>query len=303
MSMKLLEKLKRPHSSPMEARLDRMEEMLKAVQRSQKRTKEQLDAILRAQYIDSLGNDGFPEALTRRRFRLMSQNEEDGIVLGLLQLAGCPSRSFVEIGCGANGGNSGVLAAELGWRGLMVDSSERRIDECKMRFGGNGRIQFHCASIAAENINAVIEAHAMRGEIDFFSLDIDSWDYWVFRALNVVNPRVVVLEYNAAFGAEARVTVPENAPVDLAPKGYHGASLRAMTELADSRGCRLLACDPSGTNAFFLRKDIRDDIPPVPVEQAFRHQAARYDMEGGQLRKIRDPVELAKRHGLPLVWL
>ena len=43
----------------------------------------------------------YPASLLSRRFKLMSQNEEDGVTLALLKLAGTPNRTFVEIGSGA----------------------------------------------------------------------------------------------------------------------------------------------------------------------------------------------------------
>ena len=43
-----------------------------------------------------------------------------------------------------------------------------------------------------------------------------------------------------------------------------------MTKLAERKGYRLLACDRSGTNAFYLRNDLRPEVAAVPVAEAFR---------------------------------
>ena len=58
-------------------------------------------------------HDGGPAYLLSHRFKLLSQNEEDGVILALLKLAGAPNRSFVEIGSGASGGNSGDAGAGI----------------------------------------------------------------------------------------------------------------------------------------------------------------------------------------------
>ncbi len=46
----------------------------------------------------------------------------------------------------------------------------------------------------------MINRDGLFGEIDLLSLDLDGNDYWIWEALNSVSPRVVVLEYEAAFG-------------------------------------------------------------------------------------------------------
>ena len=70
----------------------------------------QLNAIIRHSYI-AASDVAAPHGLAGRRFRLRSQNEEDGVILALLEAAGVASRRFVEIGCGRSGGNSAVLAS------------------------------------------------------------------------------------------------------------------------------------------------------------------------------------------------
>ena len=250
--------------------LTNTEKHQRLARRERRKAFEKLDALLRHDYLDDLLVDDLPAQIGSRRFNLLSQNEEDGMILALLQAVGVKTRSFVELGSGMSGGNSAMLASELGWRGLMVELDPDRVEKCAERFGRSGTVHCHCAEISPDNINQLIEDHDLAGEVDFFSLDIDSFDYWVLEAMTVCRPRIMVLEYNAHYGPEAAVTVPLGAPLADGPKGYHGASLAAMTKLADRKGYRLLACDRSGTNGFYLRKDLRPDVAAVPVAEAFR---------------------------------
>lgn len=57
----------------------------------------------------------------------------------------------------------------------------------------------------------------------------------------------MILEYNGNFGV----------------KGFHRESLVALTKLAAAKGYKLLACDETGTNAFYPRDDLRPEIEPV----------------------------------------
>lgn len=258
-----------------------------------------LDALLRVQYADALLTDKYPYALLARRFKILSQNEEDGMTLALLREAGVRTRTFVDIGCGRNGGNSGLLAAEFGWSGMMLDSSAQAIEVCRKRYAFNQDVRFVTTFVTPETIDRILIENGCDGEIDLFSLDIDSYDYWVLEAMSACSPRVMILEYNGAFGPTASVTVPRDARLGVL-KGYHGASLTALTRLAAAKGYRLLACDDSGTNAFYLRNDLRPEIPATPVAVAFRPMKDRYDPMGETLRAPLDVFAEAAKLDLPL---
>ena len=86
----------------------------------------------------------------------------------------------------------------------------------------------------------------MTGTIDLMSLDIDGNDYWIWKALNIVKPRVVIAEYNCLWGPDKSVTIPYE-PKFIAPRNpnplipihsvdYCGASLLAFKKLAEAFG-------------------------------------------------------------------
>ena len=99
--------------------------------------------------------------------------------------------------------------------------------------------------------------NGFKGEIDLLSIDIDSNDYWVWEAINVINPRVVVIEYNSSFGLKSLVQKynPDFRGRIENPLSF-GASLSALTKLGKRKGYILVACDCHGHDAYFVRKDI-----------------------------------------------
>src|SRR5688572_7877461 len=114
-----------------EQQLDRLTKLVERLGTNQKQDakwrmifRRQMNSLVRRAY---LTDAALPHrtALNVHRFRLRSQHEEDEIILALLRAAGIANRNFVEIGSGSTGGNSGVLAYELGWSGLMVDASKK----------------------------------------------------------------------------------------------------------------------------------------------------------------------------------
>ena len=238
----------------------------------------QINAVLRSVQLAKIPLPP-PHDLTARRFRLWSQNEEDGIILALFEHAGITDRRFVEIGSGRSGGNAALLAYECGWSGLMIDIVEEAIETLRFRFKHNPGVIGVAAAVSPGNINQLLSDHGFTGEIDLLSIDIDSYDYWVLEALAVVSPRVLVLEYNASLGAERAVTMPKDAVLDEIPKPYRGASLAALEKLARRKGYRLVVCDPTGTNAFFLRDGIAPALPGTTVAQAYRPNVDRWGFD------------------------
>jgi hypothetical protein len=133
--------------------------------------------------------------------------------------------------------------------------------------------------ITRKNINGLVKDHGLESEIDLFSLDMDGVDYWIWQALTVVAPRVVVLEYQDILGPGRSCTVPYaddfNAakyPVTSGMPNFAGASLAAFVKLGESKGYRLVGVNRYGYNAFFVRNGIADKIlPRVDVKSCFSH--------------------------------
>ena len=215
-------------------------------------------------------------------FRAYSQNGEDGILLYLFALLGAPTKRCVEICAGVGFEcNSANLIINHGWRALLVDGDEPKVQMAKDFYDANRSTSWFPPHIAhawvtAENVDQYIRGYGFDGDIDLLSLDLDGNDYWIWKAMESVRPRVVVAEYNNAWGPTESRTVPyrpdfTNPPKAGVPKSenlYVGASLAAMTKLARSKGLRLVGTQRFGFNAFFVREGVGEDLLPEvsPVE-------------------------------------
>jgi hypothetical protein len=112
----------------------------------------------------------------------------------------------------------------------------------------------------------------MRREIDLLSLDIDGIDYWLWKAITVIRPRVVVAEVQVIWGDSRSVTVPYRS--DFRAEYLHGfgiycgASLPAFVKLARAKGYRLVGTQCHGYNTFFLRDDVgQDSFPEISTSE------------------------------------
>jgi hypothetical protein len=94
-------------------------------------------------------------------------------------------------------------------------------------------------------------------------------DYWVWKAVEVIAPRAVVIEYNPIFRPPHSLVVPYEATRVWDGSNYQGASLEAVVRLGRAKGYRIVGCCLAGSNAFFVRDDLCGDLfldPPTAEE-------------------------------------
>jgi hypothetical protein len=227
-----------------------------------------------------------PAAFGDHEARLHSQNGEDGLLLHIFETIGVTDRRLVEIGiedgreCLAR-----TLVSSFGWGGLLVDSEEANVADAQRFFHvecglSRERVRVVRSFVTAENIDRVLPENGATGDVDLLSIDIDGNDYWVWKAITAIRPRVVAIEYNASFGPDESVTVAYDPHFDRKAKHasgwYHGASIAALAELGRRRGFALVGGDSSGVNAFFVRAELAGGpLPEVAPRDAWRPHRSR----------------------------
>lgn len=148
--------------------------------------------------------------------------------------------------------------------------------------------KFTCAKVTAENVNEIIEKSGYKGTIGLLSIDIDGNDYWVWQAIEVVQPQVVIIETCVEFGVN-NIVVPYNPDYEYPGKHpiYHGASPVAMVCLAKRKGYRLLTAKDLGINFIFVKNGIADDLlHEVSAESLLNHPAVQDSYQ--QFQPIKD---------------
>lgn len=220
-----------------------------------------------------------PKRLLRYGFKMYSQCDEDGIIQEIFNRIGVAHRTFIEFGVetGIECNTASLLIG--GWKGLWIESAGQdaaHIRRTLASFLQDGSLKVVESLVTAENVNALFEQAGFTGEIDLLSIDIDYNDYWVWKAVNVVKPRVVVIEYNATLRPPLSLVVPYAPSAAWNGSNYFGASLEALARLGRSKGYRLVGCSMSGVNAFFVRDDLCGDrfLDPATAEE--HYEPARY---------------------------
>ena len=215
-------------------------------------------------------------------YRIFSQFDEDGVILFLLAVAGTGTGRFVDIGAGDGviASNTANLALNLGFHGLFVDAREGEIDRGRRFYAEHPDTRerppvFVREFVTRESVNDIVRGAGFEGEIDVLSIDIDGNDYWIFEALECVQPRLACIETHTELGLEDFVA-PYDPKFDghRAPPGTRiGASPVATTLLAERLGYRLVGANLYGFNTLYLRADLVPGglLPTIAVEEVFRH--------------------------------
>lgn len=206
------------------------------------------------------------ECLWDAEFRVTSQWGEDGIIEWLVKQLGEVPETFVEFGVeNYRESNTRFLLQHRNWRGLVIDGSETNINQIrKDDISWRHDLTAVASFITRENINSIIEEAGFKGEIGILSIDIDGVDYWVWEAISIVNPVILIVEYNSAFGDLLPLTVPYRPDFSRSQAHfsnlYYGLSIQAARLLANERGYRFVGTNRAGSNAFFVRGDRGDRI-------------------------------------------
>ncbi len=206
------------------------------------------------------------ENLSDAEFQVFSQWGEDGIIQYLIARIPVKNLTFVEFGVQDYlESNTRFLLMNNNWSGLVIDSDPQYIQNIQARdYYWRHELQAVCTFITVENINETIKNAGIEGDIGLLSIDIDGNDYWIWDAITVISPRIVVVEYNGVFGKDRFVTIPYR-PDFVRTKAHYsnlffGASLRAFCLLAEKKGYFYAGSNSAGTNAFFVRNDLATDV-------------------------------------------
>ena len=214
------------------------------------------------------------EKLSDAEFKVYSQWGGDGIIAFLISKISVSNHIFIEFGVeNYTESNTRFLLKYFNWNGMVIDSSKNNIDYINndeiMWKNGITAIQ---AFINKDNINDIISSYTKEKDIGLLSIDVDGNDYWIWKSIDVVHPRIVICEYNNLFGGDLLLTVPYDPLFEREKYHYShlffGSSIAALKNLASDKGYLYIGSNSSGNNAFFVRKDLASQIP-IEVNDKF----------------------------------
>lgn len=197
-------------------------------------------------------NEGFAK-------NIYSQCGEDGILDKIFSTLGVDTGRFVEFGGwdGIKFSNCYNLARN-GWSGLYIEANKAEANNCVKNMKKYKNVYSLHSKVSLENDNRIDKllsrydissghplALTSRG-IELMSIDIDSYDYWVFASLVDYRPKIIIIE---SLGRSRHIKDIRVKKYDSGP----GCSLNAMVRLGYYKEYEPIAI--TGSNVIFIRKE------------------------------------------------
>lgn len=197
-------------------------------------------------------------------FKVYSQNEEDGIIEAIFDDIGTTNKIFCEIGVGDCIENNSHYLVLKDWRGVWVDSRKKYINKLNHKINTNQDIlDLKINIVNKNNINEILKSsqilkNYIEKKIDFFSIDIDSYDIDCLLALTIIKPRLICIEYNAKFNQNIKLEINKINDFDWKYDDYFGSSLGLINEKLEKINYKLIATNITGSNAFYVTNELVD---------------------------------------------
>lgn len=217
-------------------------------------------------------NRGGVKSLRDVEFKVFSQWGEDGIIQYLINTLPILNRTFIEFGVqDYTESNTRFLLEENNWSGMIMDGSKEYMDAVRKEdIYWRYDLKAFPFFVTRENINELLLKSGFDVDLGLLSIDIDGNDYWVWKEISAMKPRIVICEYNPIFGNKEEVTTIYKPDFHRTREHYSnllfGASLQALVTLGKEKGYTFIGTCSNAANAFFVRNDMIEYLPEALLE-------------------------------------
>ena len=199
------------------------------------------------------------DIFNQKRTKFYSQHGEEGVLEYIFEMVSTTNRYYVEFGAANYPQLSNTASFQLnhGWNGLLLER-----DRNKPR-PKDFALNFFYEEVTASNINEVFKKYHVPPFFDLLSIDIDSHDYWVWKALRY-RPRVVIIETNPGISNDLPLAMCKD--VSAGPHNYFGGNLHAFYNLASKKGYEFVTAVEY--NAIFIERGDFHKLNISPISRS-----------------------------------
>jgi hypothetical protein len=200
------------------------------------------------------------------RQNVYSQNGEDGVLRELLHQIPNPTKWACEFGAadGTLYSNTFRLVKSEGYSAVYIEANDALFEKLRGTVEAYPSIlPFHktVATSGEDSLDAILKTTPIPTDFDVLSIDIDSYDYQVWKSVELYHPRIVVVEINS--------TIPPTVVDSIHGAGSPcGTGFHPMVALGISKGYTLV-CHTG--NLIFIRKDLASHVSDllIPAEMCY----------------------------------
>ncbi|MBF0557745.1 MAG: hypothetical protein HQL08_03080 [Nitrospirae bacterium] len=196
-----------------------------------------------------------------------SQHGEDGILRYIIECLGDKIiRRSCEFGAwdGVGASNTYNLWFNKGWEGILIEGDERPFKKLLDSIKGKKitPINIYLTARGENSLDSIFRKYELNPKLGILSIDIDSFDYHVWKNIQYVDAQVVLVEFNQWLPPIIDYYDPEG-------ELYLRCSAKALESLGAGKGYKLICC--TKTNAIFIKDELFDPafFPDYPVEHLF----------------------------------
>lgn len=231
---------------------------------------------------------------------VFSQTGEDGITEQILSVIGERNGWAVEFGGwdGLRFSNCANLFRHKNYSGVFVEVNQAKYKELLCNYANYPKVKAFNQLVgfeAKDNLDALLADVSIPPNLDFLSIDIDGNDYYVWKAIRTLRPKLVCIEFNPTIPSEVDFAQEAN------PKVQQGSSLAAMIRLGKEKGYELVCA--TEWNGFFVDGKYFDrfKIPDNSIQNLRRNlSAVTYIFSGYDGRMILAGNKKMLWHDLPM---
>lgn len=181
-----------------------------------------------------------------------SQNGEDGVIEEILNRLNITSGWVCEFGAwdGIHLSNTFNLV-QRGFNAVFIEGDSEKYADLLATVNANPNIVPINAYVdhndnSENSLDNLLKTTNIPVDFDVLSIDIDSYDYQVWKSLQTYNPKVVVIEINSAVGTDMAEYINDSSM-------YNGTGFKPMFELGTAKGYTFAL---HTGNMIFVRNDL-----------------------------------------------
>lgn len=186
---------------------------------------------------------------------IYSQNGEDGIIREMLKRLNITNGWVCEFGAwdGINFSNTYNLVKQ-NFNAVYIEGDINKYKDLLKTVQNNPNIIPINAYVdhndTPNSLDNILKKTRIPIDFDILSIDIDSYDYQVWKNLKNYKPKIVIIEINSSIDVNNEVHIHT-------PKKYNGTAFKPMLKLGIEKGYKFVL---HTGNMFFIRNDLFDKL-------------------------------------------